>query len=81
MGPAYPNSLSVLRTPPTSYVPLSSGRMRRLQTISHGHQILFYAEGSWDHHLDSFAELGDSNIIYHVDTGDIFIRFLFSNVP
>ncbi len=39
---------------------------------SHGHQVLFYAEGSWDHHLDSFAELPDGSIIYHVDAGDIF---------
>ncbi|MCD6395234.1 MAG: hypothetical protein J7M40_17250 [Planctomycetes bacterium] len=39
---------------------------------SHGHQVLFYAEGNWDHHLDSFAELPDGGIIYHVDTGDIF---------
>lgn len=42
------------------------------EIISHGHQVLFYAEGSWDHHLDSFAELPDGSIIYHVDTGDIF---------
>ena len=37
-----------------------------------GHQTLFYAEGSWDHHLESFAELPDKSIVYHVDTGDIF---------
>ncbi len=37
-----------------------------------GHQVLFYAEGNWDHHLDSFAELDDNAIVYHVDTGDIF---------
>ena len=37
-----------------------------------GHQVLFYAEGSWDHHLDSFAELDEGSIIYHVDAGDIF---------
>jgi len=37
-----------------------------------GHQVLFYAEGNWDHHLDSFAELPDCSIIYHVDMGDIF---------
>jgi uroporphyrinogen-III decarboxylase len=37
-----------------------------------GHQVLFYAEGSWDAHLDSFAELPDQAIVYHVDMGDIF---------
>jgi hypothetical protein len=38
----------------------------------HGHQVLFYAEGDWDHHLDRFAELPDRSIVYHVDRGDIF---------
>ena len=38
----------------------------------HGHQVLFYAEGSWDAHLDAFAELPDKAIVYHVDMGDIF---------
>ncbi len=37
-----------------------------------GHQVLFYAEGNWDEHLDAFAELPDQSIIYHVDKGDIF---------
>jgi len=37
-----------------------------------GHQVLFYAEGNWDHHLESFAELPDGSIVYHVDQGDIF---------
>ena len=37
-----------------------------------GHQVLFYAEGSWDAHLDSFAELPEKAIVYHVDMGDIF---------
>jgi hypothetical protein len=37
-----------------------------------GHQVLFYAEGSWDVHLNSFAELPDGAIVYHVDMGDIF---------
>ncbi|MHB1038557.1 MAG: uroporphyrinogen decarboxylase family protein [Pirellulales bacterium] len=37
-----------------------------------GHQTLFYAEGKWDHHLDSFAELPERSIVYHVDQGDIF---------
>ncbi len=35
-----------------------------------GHQTLFYAEGNWDHHLASFAELPDRSIVYHVDQGD-----------
>lgn len=37
-----------------------------------GHQTLFYAEGKWDEHLESFAELPDTSIVYHVDQGDIF---------
>jgi hypothetical protein len=37
-----------------------------------GHQTLFYAEGSWDHHLERFAELPDRSIVYHVDQGDLF---------
>jgi hypothetical protein len=37
-----------------------------------GHQTLFYAEGNWDYHLGSFAELPDLSIVYHVDQGDIF---------
>ena len=37
-----------------------------------GHQTLFYAEGNWDYHLDSFAELPDQSIVYHVDQGDVF---------
>ncbi|MFN4226661.1 MAG: uroporphyrinogen decarboxylase family protein [Candidatus Ratteibacteria bacterium] len=35
-------------------------------------QTLFYAEGNWDAHLDSFLELPERSIIYHVDRGDIF---------
>ena len=37
-----------------------------------GHQTLFYAEGKWDYHLESFAELPEQSIVYHVDQGDIF---------
>jgi hypothetical protein len=37
-----------------------------------GHQVLFYAEGAWGAHLDSFAELPDGSIILHVDRDDIF---------
>jgi len=40
---------------------------------SRGHQVLFYAEGDWNRHLDSFAELSDQSIIYHVDRADIFV--------
>ena len=39
---------------------------------AHGHQVLFYAEGDWNAHLKSFAELPDQAIVYHVDKGDIF---------
>jgi len=39
---------------------------------ANGHQTLFYAEGNWNRHLDSFAELPDRSIVYHVDRGDIF---------
>ena len=37
-----------------------------------GHQVLFYAEGNWNMHLKSFAELPAGSIIYHVDKADIF---------
>jgi hypothetical protein len=39
---------------------------------ANGHQTLFYAEGNWDYHLDTFAELPDTSIVYHVDRGDLF---------
>jgi len=39
---------------------------------SKGHQVLFYAEGDWNAHLDSFAQLPEKSIVYHVDRGDIF---------
>jgi len=42
------------------------------QIWAQGHQVLFYAEGNWDAHLDSFTELPDRSIVYHVDQGDIF---------
>jgi hypothetical protein len=35
-----------------------------------GNQVLFYAEGDWDAHLETFAELPAGSIIYHVDRGD-----------
>jgi len=37
-----------------------------------GHQVLFYAEGKWAPHLDSFLELPEKSIIYHCDQDDIF---------
>lgn len=37
-----------------------------------GHQTLFYAEGKWAAHLDSFLELPEKSIIYHCDHDDIF---------
>ena len=37
-----------------------------------GHQTLMYAEGDWNAHLASFAELPDASVVYHVDRGDIF---------
>jgi hypothetical protein len=39
---------------------------------SHGHQVLFYAEGNWNAHLKAFAELPARSIVYHVDHADIF---------
>ena len=41
------------------------------EICSHGHQVLFYAEGDWNAHLKSFAELPEGSIIYHVDKADI----------
>jgi uroporphyrinogen-III decarboxylase len=35
-----------------------------------GNQVLFYAEGKWDAHLDTFAELPAGSIVYHIDRGD-----------
>ncbi len=32
-----------------------------------GNQVLFYAEGKWDAHLEAFAQLADGNIIFHLD--------------
>lgn len=34
-----------------------------------GHQTMFYAEGNWDAHLDSFRELPDRSILFHIDRG------------
>lgn len=35
-----------------------------------GNQVLFYAEGNWDAHLDDFAQLPAGSIVYHIDRGD-----------
>jgi len=35
-----------------------------------GNQVLFYAEGKWDAHLDTFATLPEGSIIYHIDRSD-----------
>jgi hypothetical protein len=37
-----------------------------------GHQTLFYAEGRWKYHWDTFRELPDRSIVYHCDQDDIF---------
>jgi len=37
-----------------------------------GHQVLFYAEGDWNAHLNAFGELPAQSIVYHVDQADIF---------
>lgn len=37
-----------------------------------GHQTLFYAEGRWKHHFQSFRELPDTSIVFHCDQDDIF---------
>ena len=35
-----------------------------------GNQVLFYAEGKWDAHLDDFAKLPAGSIIFHIDRSD-----------
>jgi hypothetical protein len=37
-----------------------------------GRQTLFYAEGKWKHHFDTFRELPDRSIVFHCDQDDIF---------
>ena len=41
------------------------------QLWANGHQTMFYAEGNWDHHLESFAELPDRSIVFHLDRSNI----------
>lgn len=38
----------------------------------HGHQTLFYAEGKWRHHWNTFRELPERSLVYHCDQDDIF---------
>lgn len=40
---------------------------------ANGCQTLFYAEGNWNAHLDSFAELPEQSIVYHIDQSDPFL--------
>jgi len=35
-----------------------------------GNQVLFYAEGKWDAHLERFAELPAGSIVFHIDRSD-----------
>ncbi|MBP1635810.1 MAG: Uroporphyrinogen-III decarboxylase [Acidobacteria bacterium] len=37
-----------------------------------GHQTLFYAEGRWAAHLESFRELPARSIVFHADRDDVF---------
>lgn len=36
----------------------------------HGRQTMFYAEGKWGAHLNTFAELPEKSIVYHIDRDD-----------
>jgi hypothetical protein len=42
-----------------------------LELWARGHQTLFYAEGKWGAHFDTFADLPDGSIVFHVDRDDI----------
>lgn len=37
-----------------------------------GHQTLFYAEGKWGYHLNTFRELPERSIVFHCDQDDLF---------
>lgn len=37
-----------------------------------GYQTLFYAEGDWTPHLQSFTDLPDRSIVFHMDRTDLF---------
>ncbi len=36
-----------------------------------GKQIMFYAEGNWDYHLETFRELPERCMVYHIDRSDL----------
>jgi methoxylated aromatic compound---corrinoid protein Co-methyltransferase len=36
-----------------------------------GSQLVLYAEGNWDRHLEAFAELPEKSVIFHVDKTDL----------
>ncbi len=38
---------------------------------ANGQQLILYAEGNWDSHLESIAELPEKSIIFHVDQTDL----------
>jgi hypothetical protein len=42
-----------------------------LEIFRQGHQVLFYAEGKWEPHLERFNELPAGSIIYHCDRDDL----------
>lgn len=37
------------------------------EIIARGNQVLFYAEGNWDAHLEDFATLPTGGIVFHID--------------
>ena len=43
-----------------------------LELHKQGRQVLFYAEGKWQHHLKAFLELPEGSIVFHCDRDDIF---------
>jgi len=43
-----------------------------LELWRQGHQVLFYAEGKWQPHLERFNELPAGSIVYHCDRDDVF---------
>jgi uroporphyrinogen-III decarboxylase len=43
-----------------------------LELHKQGRQVLFYAEGKWQHHLKTFLELPEGSIVFHCDRDDIF---------
>jgi hypothetical protein len=39
---------------------------------ANGQQIILYAEGNWEAHLEAFAQLPEKSVIFHADKTDIF---------